>query len=465
MPKLYYQFPGTWFGDCMPFGKGNEFFLYHQRDNRNPEPFGEPFGWDLATTSDFVHYKDCGVAVPRGRDDEQDQFIFAGSVFEGEGQYHIFYTGYNRDYPQRDKPAQVLMHAVSDDLYHWTKTQNAITFTPQEGYDPDDWRDPWVIRDDEHDQYLLILGARKIGPKTQQTGRTVKFTSKDLKNWTFEGDFWAPNLYTMHEMPDLFKMGEWWYHIVTEYSDRHKMVYRMAKSLEGPWIAPDDDAFDGSAYYAGRTFELGGRRILFGWVATKEDCDDVKNFEWAGTFVPHEVYQRTDGTLGVRIPDTVWDAFNEREQIVTNAVFDGTDARRNAVLAEGCGDLYSFEADVMFSEGTRSFGLRVYRDEASERGYQFIFPIGEHRYVFEGSPNFPWFNCMNIGLERPIELVAGREYHIQLIVDDTIATLYVNGVALNARMYQHPGDALSMFVTDGTLTVTNATISRGLKEV
>ena len=73
---------------------------------------------------------------------------------------------------------------------------------------------------------------------------------------------------------------------------------------------------------------------------------------------------------------------------------------------------------------------------ASERGYQFIFPIGEHRYVFEGSPNFPWFNCMNIGLERPIELVAGREYHIQLIVDDTIATLYVNGVALNARMYR-----------------------------
>ena len=54
--KLYYQFPGTWFGDCMPFGKGDEFFLFHQRDNRNPEPFGEPFGWDLATTKDFVYF-------------------------------------------------------------------------------------------------------------------------------------------------------------------------------------------------------------------------------------------------------------------------------------------------------------------------------------------------------------------------------------------------------------------------
>ena len=62
------------FGDCMPFGKGDEFFLFHQRDNRNPEPFGEPFGWDLATTKDFVDYRDCGVAVPRGGDDEQDQF-------------------------------------------------------------------------------------------------------------------------------------------------------------------------------------------------------------------------------------------------------------------------------------------------------------------------------------------------------------------------------------------------------
>ena len=32
----------------------------------------------------------------------------------------------------------------------------------------------------------------------------------------------------------------------------------MSRSLEGPWIAPLDDAFDGRAYYAGRTFCLNG---------------------------------------------------------------------------------------------------------------------------------------------------------------------------------------------------------------
>lgn len=69
--------------------------------------------------------------------------------------------------------------------------------------------------------------------------------------------------------------------------------------------APADDAFDGRAYYAGRTFALGGKRILFGWVAAKEDCGDKKNYEWAETLVPHEVYQRTDGTLGVKVSNHV----------------------------------------------------------------------------------------------------------------------------------------------------------------
>ena len=460
--SLYYQPPNTWFGDCMPVFAQGKFHLYHQRDTRNPGPFGEPFGWALVTTNDFVTFTDHGESLERGTDDDQDQFIFAGSVFEANGSFYAMYTGYNRDYPAQGKASQVLMLAESDDLLTWRKSDQKLV-PPQPGYDPDDWRDPFVLWDEEQHNYLMILGARKAGDEIL-TGSTVAFRSTDLRQWDFHGDFWAPGLYSMHEMPDLFKMGDWWYHIVTEYSDKHKMVYRMAKSLDGPWIAPSDDAFDGSAYYAGRTFELNGQRILFGWVGTKEKCDDRSNFEWGGTFVAHEVYQREDGTLGVRIPDTVWNAFNEREN-VGNVTIDGTGARQEAVLALGCGDLFSFEADITFSEGTRSFGLRVNENEDTALGYQFIFPVAENRYVFEGSPNFPWFNVMNIGLERPIKLEAGRNYHLQLIVDDTIGTLYVDGVALNVRMYERPGESLSIFATDGVVEVRNVSIARGLKEV
>ncbi len=68
----------------------------------------------------------------------------------------------------------------------------------------------------------LILGARKGEDKRKQTGRLVHFTSKDLKKWEFKGDFWAPGIYTMFEMPEIFKMGDWWYLVFSEYSEGNK---------------------------------------------------------------------------------------------------------------------------------------------------------------------------------------------------------------------------------------------------
>lgn len=461
MHRLYYQPEGFWFGDCMPFGKDNKFYLFHQRDTRKPGPFGEPFGWDLAVTSDFVHYEDLGVAIPRGMDDEQDQFIFAGSIFAADSKYHAFYTGYNRGYPALGKASQVLMHAISDDLVHWQKSQMELTFNPQPGYDLDDWRDPFVLWDEENQDYLLILGARKLNGKKQINGCTVQFRSKDLHNWQFHGDFWSPSIYTMHEMPDLFKIGDWWYLIISEYSDKNKIVYRMSKSLNGPWMAPVDDAFDGRAYYAGRTFELNNQRILFGWVPTKEDDDDQKNFQWGGTFVAHEIFQREDGTLGVKMPDAVWQAFEDRQEIEPFSL-STIDSRAESTLVKESGTLFSWEADISWDTAPRSFAVKLFNNDETDEGYQFIFFPGENRYVFEKSPNQPWFQCMNIGLDRPFSMSDKQTCHIRLIVDDTIATIYVDGVALNTRMYKKPGETLSVFVTDGQIRVSNSTFSNSL---
>ena len=86
-------------------------------------------------------------------------------------------------------------------------------------------------------------------------------------------------------MPDLFKMGDWWYLLTTEYSERSKTIYRMSRSLKGPWIAPADDAFDGRAYYAARSCSDGKHRYLFGWAATKTDNQDMNSWDWAGPFI------------------------------------------------------------------------------------------------------------------------------------------------------------------------------------
>jgi len=448
----------------MPFYHDGKFYLYHQRDTRNPIPlFGEPFGWSLACTTDFVHYEDLGEALPRGGDDAQDQFIFAGSLFAANGLFYAMYTGFNQDYPQQGKASQVLMIATSTDLINWTKTSERLVL-PQEGYDPTEWRDPFVFWNDNAQEYVMILGTRKLDGKKIRTGRTVFFTSSDLKMWDFMGDFWAPNLFYMHEMPDIFQIGDIWHLLTTEYSDKSKTVYRMSTSLDGPWIAPLDDAFDGRAYYAARSWSDGNKRYLFGWVPTKEGDDDLANWQWGGALVVHEVYQREDGTLGVKAPDEVAQAFLQETRLESMPLtLSSQDSCVESYLTRSSGDLFKLEADVLFSKNTRSFGVRLFEDETTGEAYEFIFQIGEQRVIFDKTPNLPWFRYMNKGLERPLRLVADRTYRIQIIVDGSIATLYVEGVALNTRIYAKAGQALAIYVVDGKLRVENGLLETGLK--
>lgn len=464
MHQLYYQPRECWFGDCMPFYHKNRFYLFHQRDTRNPGPFGEPFGWSLACTTDFVKYEDFGEVLPHGDEDAQDQFIYSGSLFAANDVFYAIYTGFNRNYSKKGKAPQVLMIATSTDLINWHKSSEKLALH-QEGYDPTEWRDPFVFWNENTQEYVMLLGTRKLDGKKIRTGCTVFFTSTDFKTWNFKGDFWAPNLFYMHEVPDIFQIGDIWYLLTTEYCNNHKTIYRMSKSLDGPWTAPLDDAFDGRAFYAARTCSDGNMRYLFGFVPTKEGDDDLASWQWGGTLVVHEVYQREDGTLGVKPPDGVAHAFLQKDSL-TNIplLLSSQDSCVEACLTQDTGNLFKFNADVVFSADTRSFGIRLFEDETTGEAYEFIFRIAEQRVLFDKTPNLPWFRCMNRGLERPLRLEADRTYHIQIIVDDTIATLYVEGVALNTRMYAKAGQALAIYVVDGNLRVENAVLETGLKQ-
>ena len=44
---------------------------------------------------------------------------------------------------------------------------------------------------------------------------------------------------------------------------------------------------------------MDGKHYLFGWVPTKEGDTDKGLFQWGGACVPHQLYQREDGTLAV----------------------------------------------------------------------------------------------------------------------------------------------------------------------
>lgn len=65
------------------------------------------------------------------------------------------------------------------------------------------------------------------------------------------------------------------------------------------------------------------------------------------------------------------------------------------------------------------------------------------------------------GLARPLALKAQQQYDFQLIVDDTLAICYLDGVALSTRMEEQPGNALSLGVNEGQVQFSDLTYATG----
>lgn len=458
MHELYYQPKGGWVGDCMPCYHDGTFYLYYQCDKRDPKPFpnGQPFGWSLAKSKDMVHFTDYGEVLHKGTPGGRENCIYAGSIIHALGSFRAFYTGECAAYQGHPEcpPKEAIMFATSPDGIHWNKHPELTIYAPQ-GYERDYFRDPHVCYMEDLQKWVMVIPARRDQGPAVRRGVMTWWTSQDLEHWHFEGELWAPNMYHLLQMPDLFKIGSWWYLLFSEYDDQRRTRYRMSKSIHGPWIAPADDCFDGRCFYAARTIAAEGKRYLFGWNPTREGDNDLGMWIWGGTAVMQEVYQRADGTLGVRLPERFGRLFQEVEKALPEQVsLFREDGCAEQVIRSSNDSFCRVDMTVRFTPGTFGFGIKFYEKSQRDLGYCYHFIPGENRFEFDKKPNYPWFRCMNRGLTRPITLIPGKEYAISLIIDDDVCILYVDGVALNARMCEKPGQELKLYVQGGGLEVT-----------
>ena len=450
----YYKPSVGYVGDPMPFydPQAKDFKIMYLQEYR-PNQAGTYHPIWAVSTQDAASYTSMGELISCGGLSEQDAAIGTGSTIYNPSDklYYTFYTG-NKYQPTSSENGQVVMYATSPDFKTWTKNRTFYLKGDTDGYSKNDFRDPFVF-EGEDGKYHMLISTTKSGK-----GVLAEYTSTDMKAWEHAGVFMTMMWDRFYECPDVFKMGDWWYLVFSEYSEGNKIHYRRSKNLYGPWEAPFDDAFDGRAYYAGRTAFDGERRVLFGWVPTRIDNDDKNAYLWGGTFVPHEVFQKEDGTLGVKPVDQMMEAFDGWKDLF-NPCMKTIDTKEETLLCEDTGSIAAFKTTVKFEEGTKEFSIRFYKDEETEVSYEYRFFVEENKVVFNKCPNYPWYQCFNIGLERPIKLEADKEYEICLIIDQDISTLYINGTALNARLCDHPGNGLALTVTDGTLEAKNTKIA------
>jgi beta-fructofuranosidase len=300
------------------------------------------------------------------------------------------------------------------------------------------------------------VAREKAGPGRNR-GCVALTASRDLVHWGTRQPFWSPSLYYTHECPDLFRVGDWHYLVYSEFSDRSMTRYRMSRSLKGPWIAPPNDSFDGRAYYAAKTAGDGQRRFVFGWLPTRGGDKDDGGWQWGGHLVVHQVVQRRDGTLAVRVPRTILDAFQRRLPLSPQPVLgtwtvqgdyfraDATDRFSALLLGElPCECL--IEADISFSKPTAGCGLLFRSDAELNSYYQLRLEPHANRVVFD---RWPRPGDQPFVIERPFVARPGNFVHFRVLLDGTCLVAYLDDeIALSCRMYDHPKGQLGVFVSE-----------------
>jgi beta-fructofuranosidase len=462
-------------GDVIPFERDGRIWLFFLLDVRADEPVGMP--WSLVSTVDFVEFTDHGVVLASGGPDAADFNCYTGCVIDVDGELHLFYTGHN---PARRTLAgtepQVICHATSQgDLTSWVRHPE-LTFGAPDGYLPEDWRDPYVYRVSPAEPWQLVLAGRRAGAPGRRSGVVARLTSTDLLTWQPTTPLWEPHRFITQECPDVFCWGEWWYLVYSEFTDAFQTRYRISRSPDGPWLAPELDTVDGRARYASKSVARDGRRFFAGWIATREGRTDDGDWEWAGDLAALEATQGPDGSLGFGLPNELATSFAAVDPVALEPVdgsasvpgtgaLDRYAAWLGPVLPDPC--LITLTLDV--PAGNLTCGLLLRTDDEAQTGYVLRLEPSRGRVVFDrwprGSTGEAQWQARGdvpyaIELERPCPLPPGR-HRVQVLIEESILVAVVDDlVALSTRIYDHPSGRLGVFACDGEIRIVELTVAR-----
>ncbi|RKJ40794.1 glycoside hydrolase [Acutalibacter sp. 1XD8-33] len=466
--ELFYNPKNAVVGDVIPFYDNGQFKPFYLRGNRGY--FGEDSfgGWTMLTTQDHLHFTETPTGIRGG----------TGSVLLVDGVYHLFYCTFKQN-PKRE----TICHAISRDLKAWEPIPEDSFTADGKTYQLTDWRDPFVFWNEEAGEWWMLVAAKETG-KTARTGCTALCASKDLHSWEYRPPFYAPHMHmSAHECPDLFKMGDWYYLIYSQYTDRFQTYYRMSKSLCGPWIAPARDSFDTRCFYAAKSGTDGKDRYLYGWNPTRHYNNwgfnppihtgyDYNSFDWGGAMIVHRLVQNPDGTLAVTVPESVDSALQIPNSIPMQpqngpwttgedwAKTDNPCGYSSLLLENRVPDLCKLEMDLVFSETIREIGVAVQVDEQFGVGYYLSLMPHKGRLEWksglrmydEGGWTFPY----DVEMERPIELAPNQPHKLRIFVQDTILLAYLDDqVALNTRMFDYSRQRFGLYASDGQAEFRN----------
>ena len=454
---VFYQAPHARTGDVIPKyidGKYQLFYLKNWTDRTAPDFVP---GWHRMESNDLVHMSAETPIHVRGG---------TGDLIFHEGKWHLFACIF-------PDGKQFITHYISPDgsLDHW-EYQEEDTFGPDGViYHKSDWRDPRIEYCPETKEFRMILAARVNDPHSQ-TGCVGLCVSKDLKHWEYRQPEYYPRRFNgACECPDIFTMGGWEYLVFSSYTTLFGNYYVKRPLGSKHWQLPANHRLDSRGFYAAKTAGYGDERYLFGWLPTKEENifgfwpdkfpgKDYRTWDWGGGMVVHQMRQLSGGDLALCLPESKRALFdkpvkNEYRAITPDwvATSEGlladSPAAQSLALMQALPDTCHIQADIHAIDAEQA-GIILRVREDMGKGYYLYLEPRQGRLVYrswlrmyeDGGKTFPY----DVEQEVPIRRTANGRYRLEVIIEGTAATAYVNGeAALSFRMYDLEGGNLGLF--------------------
>ncbi|RAV29613.1 glycoside hydrolase family 32 protein [Sinomicrobium soli] len=444
-----------------------------------------PMHWGHAVSRDLLHWEELPIALYPG----EEGYIFSGSAVVDEENTSGFGTGnhppvvamYTIHDPEKEKNGQTDVETQgiaysTDKGMTWTKYDgNPVVGNPGIR----DFRDPKIVRDTIHDQWVMVLAAQD---------RAKFYRSGNLKNWEFLSDFGMDT--GAHggvwECPDFFPM-------TIEGTGETKWVLIQSLNPGGPnggsatqYFVGD---FNGTSFtldpgfktaldkrkafwidygkdnYAGVTWsgipDSDGRKLFIGWMSNWEYAQQVPTTTWRSAMtVPRELRLIRDGGLfllassPVRELESFRNKITEEQDVSLSAPFvyksengGGLNSTEILLSLEKTGNsivefrLYNTEGDTL-SFGLNSVKKEFFTDRTRAGQTDFSEKFAEKAST---APRFTSSGTLDV----------------RIVLDKTsIEVFYDSGTAAMTEIFflKSPFDHFDIRSTDPETTLKNITI-------
>ena len=451
-----------------------EYHLFHQDAGQ----------WAHAVSTDLLHWRALPVALPVsefGHTWSGSCVVDADDVsglFGGGSGLLAFYTGYHPDKPGGNQSVRAAFSRDRGRSWQWYGTEPVVPNPggPEGGWD---FRDPKVVRDEEHGQWVMVVSG----------GDHVRFhTSTDLLHWTHRSSFgygdWVVG--GVWECPDLFPLP------VDGQADQVRWVLTLstgavratdgsaAEYFLGDWDGATFTTTNtagtplraeaGRDYYAAMTFAglPDGRRVQLGWLSNWDYAFSAPTGEWNGALsIPRELTLSSGGL--VQRPAAEIETLRSGSTTVSEVTVLPESANPLAAIR---GRSYEIEAEIALPDtgAATEFGLRL--RTGGDRRTVVGYDVAAQRLFVDrtrsGAGDFTEHFAGRTVAPLPLDTAGGeRRLRLRLFMDSSSVEVFGGDgqVTISSLLFPGPDDlGAAFYATGGSARIVELTV-HGLKDV